>query len=270
MPVVWGTECTYDRHVVHVRGPHLCANGVLLARSRLLTSRQALFTYPDAEQTVAEAESADGGSVIRASCLPAQCLLMNQAAEFAIVALPPDFAGRAGVLPVQLAGGEPWERLQGGDRAARGSEVQEGDEVVIAANIGGSAARGCTVVARLMVDDVGDAELRLHALDPWARAEVGSPIFRNGKLVALVVALPSPGTVDEGLRALRIEAIVERLKKRHQLEDAFDVAPDVRLNSDQQPAVRVPAAANAGVCKSTSLVYEMQPVDHVHKALRVL
>lgn len=207
-------DAVYDRHVVHVRGPHLSANGVLLARSRLLTSRQALFTYPDAEQTVAEAYCADGASVVRASCLPAQCLLMNQAAEFAIVALPPDFAVRAGVLPVQLAGSEPWEKLQSSGRAERGSVVQEGDEVFIAANIGGSAARGCTVVARLMVDDVGDAELRLHALDPWARAEVGSPIFRNGRFVALVVALPRPGAVDEGLRALRIEAILERLKKR--------------------------------------------------------
>lgn len=244
---------------MHVRGPHLSANGVLVARTRLLTSRQALFTYPDAENTAAEAESADGGSIVRAACLPAQCLLMNQAAEFAIVALPPDFCGRAGVLPVELAGGGP-----------QGSAVLEGDEVAIVANIGGGAASGCTVVARLMVDDVSDAELRLHALDPWAKAEVGSPIFRNGRLVALVVALPSAGAADEGLRALRIEAIVERLKKRQQLEDALDAAPDVRFNSDQQPAVRVPDAANAGAPgKSISLVYQMQPIDHVRKALLV-
>ena len=239
---------------MHVRGPHLSANGVLVARTRLLTSRQALFTYPDAENTVAEAVSADGDSVVRAGCLPAKCLLMNQAAEFAIVALPPDFCGRAGVLPVELAG----------------SAVREGDEVAIAANIGGGAASGCTVVGRLSVDDVTDAELHLHALDPWAKAEVGSPIFRNGKLVALVVALPSAGRSDEGLRALRIEAIVERLKKRQQLEDALDAAPDVRFNSDQQPAVRVPDAASAGMPgKSASVVYQMQPIDHVRKALLV-
>jgi len=42
--------------VIWVRGPHLAsANGVLLAGRRLLTSRQALFTYPDAESARAEA-----------------------------------------------------------------------------------------------------------------------------------------------------------------------------------------------------------------------
>ena len=243
-----------DRHVVWVRGPHLqSANGVLLAERRMLTSRQALFTYHDAENTQAEAVGADGASAVSAACCPAQCLLMNQAVEFSIVSVPAAFSRRAGVRPVRIV-----EDCTG--------QVRAGDTVAIVANTGGRAASGCTVVARLTVDDVTETELWLHALDPWARAEIGSPIFRDGMLVAIVVALPREKS--EGLRALRIEAIVDRLKKRMQLEDALDDAPDVRYNSDGHTAVRVPAALSAGVLDGDACkVTEWTPVDHIRRAL---
>jgi len=247
-----------DRHVIWVRGPHLAsANGVLLAGRRLLTSRQALFTYPDAESTRAEAAGADGASAVSAACCPAQCLLMNQAVEFSIVAVPAAFIRQAGVRPVQLAAD------------ARGAlqPVLEGDEVAIVANTGGQAARGCTIVARLMVDEVTETELCLHALEPWACAEIGSPIFRHGKFVAMVVALPSQEG-KEGLRALRVEAIIDRLKKRMQVEDAFDSAPDVRYNSDGTQAIRVPAAVTSSALTDDSCaVIEWTAVDIMRRTL---
>ena len=247
-----------DRHVIWVRGPHLAsANGVLLAGRRLLTSRQALFTYPDAESTRAEAAGADGACAVSAACCPAQCLLMNQAVEFSIVSVPVAFSRQADVRPVQLAAD------------ARGAlqPVREGDEVAIVANTGGQAARGCTIVARLMVDEITEAELCLHALEPWARAEIGSPIFRHGKFVAMVVALPSKQG-KEGLRALRVEAIVDRLKKRMQVEDAFDSAPDVRYNSDGTQAIRVPAAvASSAMTDDSCQVIEWTAVDLMRRTL---
>ena len=249
-----------EKQLVWVRGPHMSANGVLLAARRLLTSRQALFTYPDAENTQIEATSADGKSVVSATCLPSQCLLMNQTVEFSIVSIPADFSKHANVLPVQLASGT--------GRALR--PVCAGDEVAIVTNIGRGASSGCTVVARLMVDEVTGTELWLHALDPWAQAAIGSPVFRHGNFVAIVVGLPSEGSGKEGLRALRVEAILDRLSKRQQLEDAFDNAPDIRYNSDTQPQVRVPVAVSRQVtCKEVCEVNPMSPLDLVRKSLLV-
>ena len=248
-----------DRHLVWVRGPHMCANGVLLAEGRLLTSRQALFTYPDAENTYSEAVGTDGSSVVSAACLPSQCLLMNQTVEFSIVSIPSGFCKSAGLQPVQLAHGESGGALQ---------PVCKDDEVAIVTNTGRGAASGCTVVGRLVVDNVTETELCLHALDAWAQAQVGSPVFRHGKIVAIVVALPLAGSGKEGLRALRMEAIVDRLSKRLQLEDAFDSAPEVRYNSDGQPSVRVPASASATVAGTDiCIVTPLGPLDQVRKAL---
>ena len=138
--------------------------------------------------------------------------------------------------------------------------------MAIVANMGRRAASGCTVVARLVVDHVTETELWVHALDSWARAEIGSPVFRNGRLVAIVVALPRESM--EGLRTLRIEAIVDRLKKRMQLEDAFDVAPRVRYNSDGHAAISVPAAVSASVLNDERCeVTEWTALDQVRRSL---
>ena len=118
------------RAVVWVRGPHMTANGMLLARRRLLTSRQALFTYPDAENTEVQAVSGDGRGIVSATCLPSQCLLMNQAVEFAIVSVPGDFGALADVQPVRLPPGP-------------GPTVRAGDSVAIVTNTGASASCGC-------------------------------------------------------------------------------------------------------------------------------
>lgn len=250
-----------ERQVVWVRGPHLAAaNGVLLARRRLLTSRQALFTYPDAEQTRIEAVSADATSVVSAPCLPGQCLLMNQTVEFSVVSIPASFSESSGVRPVTLAR----------DSGGAVQPVRPGDTVLIATNTGGRAARGCTAVGWLMVDDVTDSELWLHAIEAGVQAEVGSPVFLGGHFVAIVVALPTQGSGSEGLRALRIEAIMERLSKRSQLEDAFDNAPAMRFNSDGHARVLVPASARAAAPQQhVCVVTPLGPIDQLHRALSV-
>jgi hypothetical protein len=184
---------------------------------------------------------------------------MNQAVEFSIVSIPERFSTCAGVLPVQLA------------QVTQGilPPVDCGDEVVIVTNTGGGAARGCTLVARLMVDDVTTSELWLHAVDTWAQAEVGSPLFRNGNLVAIVVALPIQDSgSSQGLRALRIEAILERLSKRAQLEDAFDNAPDIRFNTDGHARVLVPSAVSAlSPDQESCLVSQLGALDQVRRTL---
>merc|ERR1740130_600906 len=112
---------------------------------------------------------------------------MNQTVEFSIVSIPAGFSESAGVQPVQLAR----------DEHGALQCVRERDEVAIVTNTGTGAASGCSVVGRLVVDDVTETELCLHALDSWAQAQVGSPIFRHGKLVAIVVALPIHGSGKE-------------------------------------------------------------------------
>ena len=122
----------------------------------------------------------------------------------------------------------------------------------------------------LMVDDVTDSELWLHAIEAGVQAEVGSPVFLGGHFVAIVVALPTQGSGSEGLRALRIEAIMERLSKRSQLEDAFDNAPAMRFNSDGHARVLVPASAMAAAPQQhVCVVTPLGPIDQLHRALSV-
>eukprot|EP00288_Rhodomonas_lens_P014341 CAMPEP_0177693480 /NCGR_PEP_ID=MMETSP0484_2-20121128/2421_1 /TAXON_ID=354590 /ORGANISM="Rhodomonas lens, Strain RHODO" /LENGTH=116 /DNA_ID=CAMNT_0019204291 /DNA_START=121 /DNA_END=468 /DNA_ORIENTATION=- len=110
-----------DKQLVWVRGPHFQGNGVLLSSTRLLTSRQALFTCHDA--TLASILAISGDALASAPCLPARCLLTNQALGFCIVAVSPEFSRLSGAQPVAVAEEE-------------GAQASEGDELEVVTWIG--------------------------------------------------------------------------------------------------------------------------------------
>ncbi|EKX49464.1 hypothetical protein GUITHDRAFT_162191 [Guillardia theta CCMP2712] len=204
---------------VWVRGQHLTGNGVMLSKSRIITSRQIVFTYHEATLSEVDYLDQEEGVVFTTACDPSSCFLSNQRLDMTIVGVDPEFCNRCKLQPVTVHDG----------RLARGNEV------VMVSKLGGAIEEETTIATRLVVEEVGESEVFLSPVDDLTSGVLGSPIFKDKSLVAIVVKLKQE---EGGLRALMIETVLDKLKKRQQLEHALGADGNSSSNGIVEQRVR--------------------------------
>ncbi len=174
---------------------------------RLLTARAVLFTYHDA--SLSFVEHFDGTNVISAKCLPQKALVTNKTLDFSIVAVPASFSTLAGI-------NVPAQKL---DKVT----VELGETVVLQHNTG-DADCGATERIELTVTGVTENEL-LCQPPPHAKCEItlGCPVYNHRNDLVAMVVRPRGAQGEDGasIRAMRVDALLERLRKRSQSEEAL-------------------------------------------------
>ena len=179
---------------------------------RLLTSRAVLFTYHDA--SLSFVEYFNGKEVLFSKCLPEEALVANKTLDFSIVAVPSSFALEAGIEISRLRQGL--------------HTFQLGEVLTLQQNTA-SADCGAKETIKLVIESVTENEI---LCTPQGKGEItlGCPIFNDqGELVAMVVRQNRPGGEDGGrgaLRAMRVDALLDRLRKRSQIDDALGGAAE--------------------------------------------
>eukprot|EP00960_Hanusia_phi_P026770 746454-Hanusia_phi.AAC.3 len=179
------------------------------------------------EATMSEVEYLDHeeGVVLTASCDPSSCFLSNQRLDMTIVCLarieqnvgvPTEFCTSCKLKPVTVHN----ERLLSGDEVVMVSKW--GAEIDVETTISTRCfslvpARSANLrikwpphPRRLLVEEVGESEVFLSPVDHLTSGVLGSPIFKDMKLVAIVVKLEQEAG---GLRALLTDTIFDKLKK---------------------------------------------------------
>ena len=150
----------------------------------------------------------DGKHVVSAKCLPGKALVTNKSLDFSIVAVPSSFATIAGIEPV-----EPKLNTAG---------VQQGETVVLQHNTL-DADRGKTEDIPLIVTSVTENEILCLPQRATGDITLGCPVYNfRQELIAMVVRPRGGAGEDAGhLRAMRVDALLERLRKRSQTAEAL-------------------------------------------------
>jgi hypothetical protein len=146
--------------------------------------------------------------------LPEEALVANKTLDFSIVAVPSSFARVAGIEISRLGQGL--------------HAFQPGEVLTLHQNTA-NADCGTKEIIKLVIDSVTDNEI---LCTPQSKSEItlGCPIFNDrDELVAMVVRQNRPAGEDCGrgaLRAMRVDALLDRLRKRSQTDDALGGAAE--------------------------------------------
>ncbi len=141
--------------------------------------------------------------------MPEEALVANKTLDFSIVAVPSAFAREAGI---EIS------------RIVQGLHAFELGEVLTLQQNTASADCGTKETIKLVIESVTENEI---LCTPQSKAEItlGCPIFNDhGELVAMIVRQNRPAGEDGSrgaLRAMRVDALLDRLRKRSQTDDAL-------------------------------------------------